>query len=229
MTFEIFSWYLQTFQNKTMSSQWELSDDEVAAEVEGKNASSWLLFFSPRSGVYGWISPAEDDIWSASDRHTSSAALSHPCFFYWHRQPGCKAFKANESPAERSPLVNTSLGAKGSYSKTRVKVKWCACLLVRVWALVDTGRVNNIYLPTVWLASCFIRLNCFFILPLPLPVEAFRNDASKSGSGLSWSSRGLSPPRQNIAKLSLWQGETSESHRVQSQLKLVCSLTSPLS
>lgn len=148
-----------------------------------------------------------------------------PAFFYWHRQPGCKPFKANE----RSPLVNASLGAKGSCPKTRVKVKWCACLLVRGGALVDTGRVSNIYLPTVWLASCFIRLNCFFILLLPLPVEAFRNDASKSGSGLSWSSRGLSPPRPNIPKLSLWQGETSKSHRVQSQLKLVCSLASPLS
>lgn len=69
-----------------MSSQWELSDDEGAAEVEGKNALSWLrsvvFFFSHAAAL-----TAESVLlrMTSGRLQTNTRHMQHsatPAFFY---------------------------------------------------------------------------------------------------------------------------------------------------
>lgn len=70
-----------------------------------------FFFFSQRSGVNGWISPAEDDIWSASDTHTHITGSTQPPLLFF--------FIDIDSPVV-SHLKRMSRPRRGALLSTRV-------------------------------------------------------------------------------------------------------------
>lgn len=169
--------------NWALLGQTGLNSAQLGSITQVSERLKWVVEF-------GVCFPASDDFWShlsvdtgCSHSADSSSNLFHadlPC--HVNRDQKLDKTKTKGSYAQMPIKTSGCSLSTGIFKLATTGLKQVKCTLLiseKKWMYLrlnggqmvpDRECVGLKYLPTVWLASCFIRLNCFFIFGVS-PVE----------------------------------------------------------